>query len=354
MKKVLIAMSGGVDSSVTASVLKENNYQCIGATMKLFESEETEERAKSCCSLSDVEDAKSVCMNLGMRHYTFDFMKEFSESVISNFISSYENGSTPNPCVECNRFLKFDKLLLRARELGYDYIATGHYAIVEEKDGRFLLKKGVDSSKDQSYVLYFMTQDQLAHTLFPLGNLQKTEVRKIAEEHHFYNAHKKDSQDICFVPNGKYGDVICAYAKHGYPEGDFISTDNEILGKHKGFIHYTKGQRKGLGISSPHPLYVVDKNKEENTVILGREQDLYSDTLIATNFNWIYYDTPPTEFRAKAKARYKQEEEWATIYVLDQETVKVKFDNPQRALTAGQIVVLYHDDYVVGGGYIKM
>ncbi|MBE6741991.1 MAG: tRNA 2-thiouridine(34) synthase MnmA [Ruminococcaceae bacterium] len=352
MKKAIIAMSGGVDSSVAAYFMKEKGYECIGATMKLYDNEDIGiSSEKTCCSLSDIEDARAVCRKLGMPYYVFNFKDEFEEKVINKFIKTYEAGATPNPCIDCNRYLKFEKLMQRMTELGYDCVVTGHYADIEEKDGRFYLKKGSDLSKDQSYVLYSLTQQQLNHTVFPLGKLSKSEIREIAEREGFLNAKKRDSQDICFVPDGDYAKFIEEHCNTTYPEGNFVDKEGNILGKHSGIIRYTIGQRKGLGVAAGKPVYVCKKDLENNTVILGDNEDLFSDSLIAEDFNWIY-EKPEGKLRCKAKTRYNMKEQDCEAW-LEGENVIVKFDSPQRAVTSGQAVVLYDGDYVIGGGTIK-
>ncbi len=354
-KRALIAMSGGVDSAVAAFLMKEAGYDCIGATMKLFANEDAGlPREHRCCSLDDVEDARSVAFSLGMPHYVFNFADRFREDVIDSFINAYENGRTPNPCIDCNRYLKFKKLFQRANELSCDYVVTGHYARIErdENTGRFLLKKGLDDTKDQSYVLYSLTQEQLAHVQFPLGSLQKTEARRIAESHGFINANKHDSQDICFVKTGKYSDFIESYTGKHYPEGDFIDREGHVLGRHKGIIRYTIGQRKGLGIAFSQPLYVTGVNPTDNTVMLGTNEDLFSAELTAKDINLISTERLDVPIRVKAKVRYRHTEQWATAEQVDDDTLRVVFDEPQRAITAGQAVVLYDGDMVVGGGTI--
>ena len=351
MKKAIIAMSGGVDSSVAAYFMKKNGYECIGATMKLYDDELIgENEDKTCCSLDDVEDARNVARKLGIPYYVFNFKDDFREKVIENFISTYENGGTPNPCIECNRYLKFEKLMQKMKELSYDYVVTGHYATVEEKDGRYYLKKGKDLSKDQSYVLYSLTQQQLSHTVFPLGEFTKDEIRLIAENNGFINADKKESQDICFVPDGDYAAFIEKYRQKKYPDGDFVDVTGRKIGTHKGIIRYTIGQRKGLGIALGHPAYVVDKDIINNKVVLGTENDLVSETLVANNFNWIY-PIPEGKIRCKAKTRYNMKEVNCLAYITDDKVV-VEFDEPIRAVTKGQAVVLYDGDYVIGGGTI--
>ena len=348
--KALIAMSGGVDSSVAAYLIKQQGYECMGATMRLYEG--TDEAEGTCCSLSDVEDARSVAVRLGMPFYVFNFTADFKEAVIDRFVAAYERGETPNPCIDCNRFLKFDRFYRRARELGCDAIVTGHYAQIEQREGRWLLKKAADLTKDQSYVLYSMTQAQLAHTRFPLGGLSKAETRRIAEEQGFLNAHKRDSQDICFVPDGDYAAVIEQMTGKTYPAGPFVDRDGNVLGTHKGVIRYTIGQRKGLGLSLKEPMYVCEKRVNDNAVLLGKNEDLFRRELTASAFNWIAWETPPTEFRCKARIRYQQPETDATVYPAG-DTATIVFDEPQRAIAKGQSVVLYDGDYVLGGGIIR-
>ncbi|MGN0537361.1 MAG: tRNA 2-thiouridine(34) synthase MnmA [Acutalibacteraceae bacterium] len=355
-KKALIAMSGGVDSSVSAFLMKKQGYDCMGVTMKLFQNDDVGvSREQSCCSLEDVEDARSVAFSLGIPYHVFNFSDRFQEEVMDRFVRSYENGITPNPCIDCNRYLKFQKLFLRAKELGYDYIVTGHYAqiVFDEKTGLFLLKKAVDPHKDQSYVLYSLTQEQLAHIKFPLGGMNKSDVRKIAEEQGFINAKKHDSQDICFVQDGKYANFIEQYTGKTYPDGNFVDKNGKVLGRHKGIIRYTIGQRKGLGLALPQPMYVCSVNPSENTVILGTNDELFSKDLIAKDINLISVEHIDTPLRLKAKIRYAQPEQWATVTQLDDDTLSVVFDEPQRAITKGQSVVLYDGDIVVGGGTIQ-
>ena len=346
-------MSGGVDSSVAAYLMKQRGFDCIGVTMKLFSNEEIGcSRAKTCCSLEDVEDARSVAYRLGIPYYVFNFTEDFGRQVIDRFVAAYENGATPNPCIDCNRYLKFERLYRRAAELGCDRVATGHYARIEKQGDRYLLKKASDESKDQSYVLYTMTQEQLAHTAFPCGALSKTQTRQIAEEQGFLNADKPDSQDICFVPDGDYPAFIRRYTGKCYPDGPFVTTQGTIVGRHRGIIHYTVGQRKGLGISSDRPLYVQSIDAAKNTVVLGEDRELFGTELNAVNFNWIAFETPPDVLRAKAKIRYRHQEQWATVEVTGKNTVHLVFDAPQRAVTRGQAVVLYDGDTVLGGGEI--
>lgn len=354
-KKALIAMSGGVDSSVAALLMKDAGYDCIGVTMKLYENEDVGlSKGHTCCSLDDVEDARNVALSLKMPYYVFNFSDNFKEKVIDGFIRSYETGSTPNPCIDCNRFLKFKRLFDRAVELGCDTVATGHYARIEpDENGRLQLKKAIDQSKDQSYVLWSLTKEQLAHISFPLGNLKKTETRKIAEENGFINAKKHDSQDICFVKNGCYADFITDYTKREYPEGDFVDKNGNVLGRHKGIIRYTVGQRKGLGISFGQPMYVVKVDPDTNTVVLGNEEELFSRTLHATDLNLIAVDSLTVGDRYSAKIRYSQGEAPCTVTAVGETDVVLTFDTPQRAVTKGQSVVIYDGDTVVGGGIIS-
>ena len=350
--KCLVAMSGGVDSSVAAHLMKEKGYDCIGATMKLLGAQIPIDEEHACCSLEDIEDAKKVCDALSIEHFVYDFSPDFCEKVVGKFVSAYENGATPNPCIECNRHLKFERLFKEAEALGCDFIVTGHYARIEKENDRYLLKKALDPSKDQSYVLYSLTKEQLARTLFPLGNMTKEEARAIAEKHNLVNAHKKDSQDICFVKDEDYTDFIRRYTGKDYPEGDFIDKDGNVLGTHKGIISYTVGQRKGLGLALPAPLYVCDIDTDKNAVVLCPHEDLFSSELIANDINLTAVDDLYTPMRVKAKIRYRHTPADATVVQIDEDTIRVTFDEPQRAITKGQAVVLYDGDTVIGGGTI--
>lgn len=357
MKKVMVGMSGGVDSSVAAMLLRDQGYEVMGVTLKLFSDEDIDQaqkEGKTCCALNDVMDARSVAYKLGFEHVVFNFKDNFREYVMRNFSDSYLCGRTPNPCIECNRHVKFDKMLRRALELGYEYIATGHYAVNEydEASGRWLLKRPKDRSKDQTYVLYALTQEQLSHTLFPLGGLDKTQVRELAAEVGLINSNKPDSQDICFVPDGDYAAFIRRFAGVDVPYGNFVDTEGKVLGEHKGIINYTVGQRKHLGISLGKPAYVVSKDVASNTVTLGDEKDLYTKSLIADDFNLISVPEITEPMRVTAKTRYSQKEQPATVSYLGNGEYKVEFDEPQRAITSGQAVVLYDGDVVVGGGTI--
>ncbi len=350
-QKILIAMSGGVDSAVAALLIKQMGNECAGATMLLHKPAET---FSVCGSTIEAEDARRVADALGLPFHLLDFSDVFEREVIERFIAAYESGKTPNPCVDCNRYLKFNRFFQGAKALGYDMIATGHYARIEynEESNRYLLKKALDPSKDQSYVLWSLNQSQLAHTMFPLGTYQKAEARKMAEQALPFVAKKKDSQDICFVPDGKYADFVEQYTGKHYPEGFFVSTDGTVLGKHKGIIRYTVGQKKGLGLVLPEPLYVSSIDPESNRVILCRSEELFTTSLTAHGINLISMPRIDGELRVKAKVRYRHAEEWATVTQPDEDTIRVEFDEPQRAITKGQSVVLYDEDTVVGGGII--
>lgn len=352
--QAMIAMSGGVDSSVAAYLMQQAGYDCMGVTMKLYENEDAGvPRGHTCCTLDDVEDARRVAYALGMPYYVFNYKDAFREQVMARFAAAYQHGATPNPCLDCNRYLKFGLLETRARALGCDVLATGHYARVEQlPDGRYTLKKAVDTTKDQSYVLAWLTQEQLAHTRFPLGGLHKTEAREIAEAHGFCNAHKHDSQDICFVPDGNYAKFIEQHACKTYPEGDFVDVHGNVLGRHKGIIRYTIGQRKGLGLALKEPMYVMDVDIEKNQVVLGRNEDLFSKRLVADDVNLISIGHIDTPIRVTAKVRYRHTEAPATVNPLPDGKIEVIFNEPQRAITKGQAVVLYDGDIVVGGGTI--
>lgn len=352
-KKILAAMSGGVDSSAAAILLQELGYEVVGATVKMFGNKEVGIKEPDAPK-QDVEDAKAVAEKLGIEHHVLDFSSCFKKCVINHFVNEYKCGRTPNPCVDCNKHIKFGKLFEAARELGCEYLATGHYARIEysaEKE-RWLLARGDDASKDQSYMLFNMTQDQLAHTVLPLAELTKAEIRAKADEAGLAVARKSDSQDICFVPDGDYAAVIARLGVKS-KQGNFVHMNGTVLGKHKGQIHYTIGQRKGLGVSYEYPLYVISKDMATNTVVLGPNDALFSKELWASDVNFITVDKLTEPMRVTAKARYRMKDVPATIEPAEDGLVHVIFDEPQRAITPGQAVVFYDRQYVVGGGIIE-
>lgn len=342
MEKILVGMSGGVDSSVCALALADNGYAVSGVTLTLLgESDDT-----------NVKDAKSVCDRLGIEHYALDLSEDFKHFVIDNFIDEYLKGNTPNPCIVCNKYIKFGKMLEKAKEMGFSKIATGHYARIKEQDGRYLLLKAADTSKDQSYVLYCLSQEQLSSVEFPLGELSKPKVREMATYNGFVNANKKDSQDICFVPDGDYASFIEKTANFVSSTGDYINSKGEKIGEHKGVIHYTIGQRKGLGVAFGHPVFVISKNAETNQVVLGEQEDLFYKSVLVKNVNFIPFDELKSEMEVGAKLRYSQKEQPAIIKPLENNQVLIGFFEPQRAPSAGQAAVFYNGDVVVGGGTI--
>lgn len=355
MSHVFVAMSGGVDSSVAALLLQQAGHKIFGVNLRMFHNEDLgQSPGKTCCSLADAEDAGLVARRLGAPFYVFDVSQVFRSTVIRDFIEEYQNGRTPNPCAVCNRTVKFGALLDRVRVLGADYLATGHYARVEQDaaTGRYLLKRGLDRSKDQSYFLYMLTQEQLAHTLFPLGSLEKTQVRQLAEAHGLVNAHKHDSQDICFVPDGDYAAFIERTVGSPSLPGNFVDQKGQVLGHHRGIIRYTHGQHKGLGLSTSEPLYVLEKDAVSNTIRLGPDSDLWSQTLTAEQFNWVSIPEPTEPIAVTVKTRYSQREAAAIARSLPGGRCQVTFEEPQRAITPGQAVVLYQEEIVVGGGTI--
>ena len=341
-EKVLVGMSGGVDSSVTAKLLMDMGYDTAGVTLLLCDADNE----------SNTEDAKSVCDKMGIKHYAIDLKKEFSHYVVNSFIKEYKSGNTPNPCIVCNKYIKFGAMLETALSLGYDKIATGHYARIKEENGRYLLLKAVDESKDQSYVLYNLTQHQLSRVLFPLGELSKAEVREKAVVESFVNANRPDSQDICFVPDGDYAGFIEARDGFISEKGNYVDINGNIIGEHKGIINYTLGQRKGLGIALGKPAFVIDKNVLTNNVVLGDEEYLFKNEVIVDNVNFIPFDSLENEMRVTAKLRYRHKAAPAKIMPLEDGKVKIIFDEPQRAPSPGQAAVFYDGDLVIGGGTI--
>lgn len=346
MQKAFIAMSGGVDSSVAAYFMQRAGYDCIGGTMRLWEQEQTE---------NNLQDAKMVADRLGIPFLVLDVTAQFREKVVDSFICAYESGSTPNPCIECNRYIKFDVLLRHALSIGCDYIVTGHYAQIRQdpRSGRFLLWKAADTAKDQTYFLSCLNQFQLSHTKLPLGALTKEQVRSIARAQGFLNARKRDSQDICFIPDGDYAAFMRRYTGKDYPAGDFLDLRGKVVGKHCGAYAYTLGQRKGLGIALGEPVYVCSKDMEKNTVTVGPNEALFSTTLRARDWNWLPFPALKEPMRVTAKARYRHLEQPASVYPEENGCARVEFDEPQRAMTPGQAVVLYDGDLVVGSGTIS-
>ncbi|MCR4434375.1 MAG: tRNA 2-thiouridine(34) synthase MnmA [Clostridiales bacterium] len=356
-RTVMLGMSGGVDSSVAAAVLLESGYEVIGVTMQIWPDmdEERQKTEGGCCSLSAVDDARRVANQLEIPYYVLNFKSVFEEKVIRYFKDEYLKGRTPNPCIACNRHVKFEAMLNKAVSMGVDYIATGHYARIEyDRDrGRYLLKKSVTEKKDQTYALYNLTQEQMSRTLLPIGNFTKERVREIAREKGLPVAAKPDSQEICFVEDNDYGRFITENTEYKIAPGYFVDTKGNVLGKHKGIVHYTIGQRKGLGIALGKSMFVVGIDAQNNTVVLGDEKDVFSKSLIAGDLNFISIDDLIRPLRVKAKIRYSAKEADAVVTPEPGGKVRVDFDTPQRAVTPGQSVVFYHGDTVVGGGVIE-
>lgn len=354
-KRVIIAMSGGVDSSVAACLLQEAGLEVIGVTMQIWEKDLPygEEAEGGCCSLSAVEDARRVANRLGIPFYVLNFREIFTEEVVEYFADSYLQGFTPNPCIICNNKVKFQALLGKARLLGADYIATGHYVRrdYDPYSGRFVLYKGRDHKKDQSYVLFGLTQGQLAHTLFPVGDYTKEEVRKLAREKGVPTAEKAESQEICFIPDNDYGRFLRELRPESVQPGDIVDTEGKVLGKHNGVAFYTIGQRKGLGISAPHPYYVVDLRPEEQLVVVGKAGEVFRKEAVVKEVNWVSILPPQAPFEAKVKIRYTAASVPALIEPDGDQTI-IKFKEPQRAVTPGQAAVFYRGDLLLGGGFI--
>ncbi|WP_099468484.1 tRNA 2-thiouridine(34) synthase MnmA [Konateibacter massiliensis] len=354
-KKVVIGMSGGVDSSVAAYLLKKQGYEVIGATMQIWQDEsiDAQEETGGCCGLSAVDDARRVAEHLEIPYYVMNFKSEFKEKVIDYFIEEYLQGRTPNPCIACNRYVKWESLLNRSLEIGADYIATGHYAqVVKLENGRFTLKKSVTSAKDQTYALYNLTQHQLEHTLMPVGEYTKDEIREIAKEISLRIANKPDSQEICFVPDNDYAKFIKENTDANLTEGNFVDLDGNIIGKHKGITHYTVGQRKGLNLSMGHPVFVTEIRPDTNEVVIGNAEDVFANKLIANNINYMSIEDLNQKMEVTAKIRYSHSGDTCILEKLEDGSVLCTFEKPQRAITPGQAVVFYDGDYVVGGGTI--
>jgi tRNA-specific 2-thiouridylase len=353
-KSVLIGMSGGVDSSVAAALLKEEGYHVIGATMRLWTySDSCDTKHEGCCAESAVEDARRVCDKIGIDFYVMNFKDMFRDKVVDYFVDEYTHGRTPNPCIACNKYLKFDALLKKALAMGIDYVATGHYAKIEQgADGKYILRASEAVKKDQSYVLYNFTQEQLAHTLMPLGNHNKDWVRKKAEELGLGVAHKKDSQEICFVEDDNYARFITEYSGYKPQEGDILDVNGNVIGRHRGIIYYTIGQRKGIGAYG-RPMFVMKIDAENNTIVLGEKGMEFSKELIARDINFVSGDIPSESMNITAKVRYQAAPAKATLYPMDGGRVRLVFEDKQRAVTPGQAVVFYDGDIVLGGGTVE-
>ena len=353
--KVVVGMSGGVDSSVAAWLLKEQGYDVIGVTMQIWQDEENEvqEENGGCCGLSAVDDARRVASSIGIPYYVMNFKQEFQKSVIDYFTKEYLNGRTPNPCIACNRYVKWEALLQRSLSIGADYIATGHYARIDKlPNGRYAIRRSATLAKDQTYALYNLTQEQLEHTLMPVGNYSKDQIREMAEKIGLQVANKPDSQDICFVPDGDYASFIEENADTPIRQGNFVTSDGKILGKHKGIIHYTVGQRKGLGLALGHPAFVLEIRPETDEVVIGTYEESLTHTLRANELNFMSVEDLTEPMRVFAKIRYNHKGAWCTVEKTGEDEITCTFDEPIRAVTPGQAVVLYDGEYVLGGGTI--
>ncbi|MEW9096167.1 MAG: tRNA 2-thiouridine(34) synthase MnmA [Clostridiaceae bacterium] len=349
-KKVFVGMSGGVDSSVTAHILKEQGYEVVGMTMKVFPGN----KCKNGLTESEmiIENARKVCKDLNIEFVAVDLIEEFNDKVVDYFMNEYVNGRTPNPCVQCNKYIKFDAFLKKALELGADYIATGHYSKVKKIEDRYLIYRGDDERKDQSYMFYNLQQHQLKHVLMPCGDYTKSQIREIAKEIGLEVHNKKDSEEICFIPDNNHGRFILENYKGSIQEGEFVDKNGKVLGKHKGLIYYTIGQRKGLGIALGKPSFVIDIIPSKNQVVIGDEEEIFKTELIAKDFNFIPFDKLENKMKVEAKIRYAAKPSPATIEVIHGDKLKVIFDEPQRAITKGQSVVFYLENLLLGGGII--